>query len=618
MTIASHISRMFARKTNGLPPDPQYPADLLELGFRVNEQGQFVKTINGEFFDFFHTDNDRANETRKEALHECARQVVIDELAKYGVKELYLTGEDGTEVVETKPGVKHTRILATDAKALSEKKDVLVVVGEHCQDPGIWAYRTLMKEGGLTSGSAVGLVEKLQVVGLDASRNEGSAVGTKMRNKSTQTGMEMSTEGVQRSGSVVSTTTDRVPGIVMLNPGQLLYSHELNHCMTQVTWWARPKSSAIGDHYQINETHNRVPGHRTPEEHISTVFEHVLHQLLKDDVRLWIVGIADGAENFIEYMNLTLYNATSLKNAGSAGNVAAMALMQTTHNPNNLQSLTLRHDLEMYGRSWIMSSKPKGTFINAPSAMKRIVHPSDEVEAEKGPLAELIEETKSEEEGRQLAQVKTQDTEMTITNHTPIITAKSGNEIAAPDDYDLDDLKPAEKHEKRDLVSTGSHPIPIPQGGKGLSIEIDRSSEVHSLGSHDSSVPESLMYARSNPSKASVQEGGSPPLHKSITSLISEVSASSGRSVTGERLSQSSCSDTDSISNQLGHANPMDASTSSIMEGSYDYSKEVVSCPTFSGGVDINELIWPNVMDEVLDWFKTVAERMERRGKAPK
>ena len=51
------------------------------------------------------------------------------------------------------------------------------------------------------------------------------------------------------------------------------------------------------------------------------------------------------------------------------------------------------------------------------------------------------------------------------------------------------------------------------------------------------------------------------------------------------------------------------------MEGSYDYSKELVSCPTFSSGVDVAELIWPTVMDHVLDFFKNQAEKMQKPGR---
>ena len=45
---------------------------------------------------------------------------------------------------------------------------------------------------------------------------------------------------------------------------------------------------------------------------------------------------------------------------------------------------------------------------------------------------------------------------------------------------------------------------------------------------------------------------------------------------------------------------------------SYDYDNNIVNCHTYSGGTDIDEMIWPNVMDEVLQFFKQVANTEDR------
>lgn len=147
---------MFVRLNKKLPADPAYPPDLAALGYKLNEAGKFV-SIRDEHahmhFNFFHTDNERANEVRKEAVHIAARGVVKTELARLGVKEIYLTGEDGAVVEEAKPeGVPFLSLLATDLDVLRTKTDVVVIVGEHNQDPGVWAYRLLMKDGGVDEG----------------------------------------------------------------------------------------------------------------------------------------------------------------------------------------------------------------------------------------------------------------------------------------------------------------------------------------------------------------------------------------------------------------------------------------------------------------------------------
>jgi hypothetical protein len=148
---------MFVRSRSNLPKDPHYPADLEQLGYKLNDQGEFVKISEPEgpnrHFLFFVTDNERANETHKEAMHIAVREKVEQEMAVYGVKALFLGGEDGSDILGYEhPNGKHMTIRATELEVLKEKKDVIVVVGEHNQDPGIWAWRSVLGEGGINGG----------------------------------------------------------------------------------------------------------------------------------------------------------------------------------------------------------------------------------------------------------------------------------------------------------------------------------------------------------------------------------------------------------------------------------------------------------------------------------
>ena len=74
---------MFKRTEADLPKDPFYPANLADLGYTVNDEGQFVHVKTGEFFEYSVTDNERANQMHCEAMHKCARKAVLDELTKY-------------------------------------------------------------------------------------------------------------------------------------------------------------------------------------------------------------------------------------------------------------------------------------------------------------------------------------------------------------------------------------------------------------------------------------------------------------------------------------------------------------------------------------------------------
>lgn len=160
-TTKANTGKMFARTNDNLPEEPDFPKNLAELGYKINEKGQFVNVKDGKFFDFFNTDNDRANVIRKEAMHFCARDAVKQAAAGHGIQEIYVTGANGTNIKTTKPVAQHLRILTTKPIVLKAKKDVVIIIGEHTQDPGIWAYRHLMKEGGIDGGSLVGLMKKL-------------------------------------------------------------------------------------------------------------------------------------------------------------------------------------------------------------------------------------------------------------------------------------------------------------------------------------------------------------------------------------------------------------------------------------------------------------------------
>lgn len=133
---------MFVHTGENSPADPEYPIDLEKLGYKVSEDRQIVSIEHGHHFTFFHTNNERANDTRKEAMHEAVRRIVADELMALGVDEIYLDGPGGAGIPamhrEGKPAGKHMKILTSKAMDLYDKKDVVVVIGDPSEDAGIW------------------------------------------------------------------------------------------------------------------------------------------------------------------------------------------------------------------------------------------------------------------------------------------------------------------------------------------------------------------------------------------------------------------------------------------------------------------------------------------------
>ena len=67
------------------------------------------------------------------------------------------------------------------------------------------------------------------------------------------------------------------------------------------TWQALPRKTAVGQAMEITER-NRVPGHRDPREQTASLFEEVIPQLCRGDVKIDVAAIGDGATEAVEYL----------------------------------------------------------------------------------------------------------------------------------------------------------------------------------------------------------------------------------------------------------------------------------------------------------------------------
>lgn len=124
------------------------------------------------------------------------------------------------------------------------------------------------------------------------------------------------------------------PGIIVLNPGQMLYSHKLEKNISFETWRAMPKANALEVAASIHPFHNRVPGHKNPQEHINTVLEHIIPQLTREKTRIWVIAVSDGAEHFINYMNARLSDERKMILPGRP--TKGMGFINPTHDPEKV------------------------------------------------------------------------------------------------------------------------------------------------------------------------------------------------------------------------------------------------------------------------------------------
>ncbi|PVI06507.1 hypothetical protein DM02DRAFT_423519 [Periconia macrospinosa] len=321
---------MFRRIEGGLDPDPVYPADLEQLGFFVDDtDAACLRNIQYPelHFDFHHTNNTRHNEVRSEAMRTCMRQLVSERLANLGIHPLYFP-----ELTSTKPQGPHVPILAPKADILKTRKRVVVLIGDSVfSDLGILAYRELQREGGINGGSIINFVKTL----ITHADNDPDLEEQLCKDKAKVPGDE------------------HIPGLVVMNLAQLLYSHKLNAALTARGWESMPRKSILHEVTAIHEEENRVEGHRTEQQHIKTVFDRVIknEDYVTPDAEIYVIAIERGASNMIRVFMESF--------EGYGDRISAMAMINNFEiGKEQLIDPTVKTFLHQRSREWKISDDP--------------------------------------------------------------------------------------------------------------------------------------------------------------------------------------------------------------------------------------------------------------------
>jgi len=252
---------MFAASAFSLQAEPVYPKNFADLGCKMNSKGQIVQVSNEhEFIPYHISSNERESEIHMEAVHSCVRKAVAAAAAGMGIKEVHLTESEGDVIMSTQPRGPHLRIFTSDLEHLKRKKNVLIVISEHDQDPGIWKWKHVMTEGGIDGGTMIGLMESLTKMIMEGADLE-EAIGseqTTAAGEGAQAGQYRQDElRVDSFVSLLSRTgtndpaTDgerfgALPGVIFLNPGEsyggavsgqtpLLTTHHDGECAGSLT-----------------------------------------------------------------------------------------------------------------------------------------------------------------------------------------------------------------------------------------------------------------------------------------------------------------------------------------------------------------------------------------------
>ncbi|KAI4125318.1 MAG: hypothetical protein LQ338_004332 [Usnochroma carphineum] len=241
---------MFRLNESALPADFHFPADLKELGYFINDQDQIRSIQNPDQpFNFFISKNERMNVMQREAHNTCIRANIQSRLlgSSLNLTPLPL----GTPT--TNP---HIPIYTSTNISTSHR--LIVYVGESWQDLGVFAWRIIGNDS-IASGSIIDFVHTAQ-------------------------------QGHEN------------PAILIANTGQLLWYRGGQRAVTQTTWAALPRRTAVSPPMQIDEVRNRVEGNREPGEHVKYIFDEVIPKMCREDVKVDVIGMGDGAPEVVGYL----------------------------------------------------------------------------------------------------------------------------------------------------------------------------------------------------------------------------------------------------------------------------------------------------------------------------
>ena len=157
------------------------------------------------------------------------------------------------------PSDPHTPILTSSN--LATAKRVIVYFGEGMQDLGVFAHRIIGQES-IASGSALDFIHAIQ--------SEKDNAGT---------------------------------AIVIANLGQLVWYRRGQRAMTIASWNALPRKTGVGNPMRLDAVKNHIPGNSSNKEHVKSVFEEVLGKLAKLDAGIDVIGVGEGAEEAVKYLD---------------------------------------------------------------------------------------------------------------------------------------------------------------------------------------------------------------------------------------------------------------------------------------------------------------------------
>jgi hypothetical protein len=259
---------MFHRLPNTLPKDADYPRNLAKLGFFINDKNQIkYADFPEDPFRWNITTNERTNDCHQQAVKSCIAKEMMKRLSTLGIEQLWLpdltTSKPAPEAGPTMP------ILTTKPNKLKEAKRVIVIVNRSDEDLGVWSWKTVRSDEGIEAGTVVSFVKDMQ------------------------------------ARAKVNDIDEEDTAIVMLNPGQRLYSYKHQEAMTASSWQNMTRPSALHMAPIVDEKANRIDGNANPEDHLRWAMENVIgdEDVVSRNAQLFFVGVGDGGIQLLQMLD---------------------------------------------------------------------------------------------------------------------------------------------------------------------------------------------------------------------------------------------------------------------------------------------------------------------------
>ena len=90
--------------------------------------------------------------------------------------------------------------------------------------------------------------------------------------------------------------------IVIANLGQLLWYRRGQRAVTMASWNGLPRKSGVRGPMRIDPVKNHIPENEDVKAHVKSVFE-VVGKMASDDAVIDVIGLGDGAEEAVEYLD---------------------------------------------------------------------------------------------------------------------------------------------------------------------------------------------------------------------------------------------------------------------------------------------------------------------------